>query len=84
MRKRVRGRRRPASPAAWLRGATDLSVGRQSAGQSLAYRDGNDELLARIEVTDRRGESKLGAVLAGDDSQHIDERWTVDGKTWAA
>lgn len=46
-------------------------------GEPFAYRDREGAILADVEVLHLDETSKVGAFLAGDDSDHVDERWVV-------
>jgi hypothetical protein len=55
----------------------EVFVGRPALGAEFAYRDASDDVLARVEVLHTPENSKLGALMAGESTRHVDERWVV-------
>jgi hypothetical protein len=69
----------PASEAASCRllEVDELFVGRPVLGADFAYRDASGEVLADVEVLHTPEHAKLDALLAGESTRHVDERWVV-------
>lgn len=55
----------------------ELFVGRPSLGAVFAYRDATGEVLADVKVLHTPEHTKLDALLAGESTRHVDERWVV-------
>jgi hypothetical protein len=55
----------------------ELYVGRPSLGAVFAYRDAAGKVVGDVDVLHTPENSKLGALLAGESTRHVDERWVV-------
>ena len=52
-------------------------MGRPCLGELFAYRDKAGEIVADVQILHLREESKVVAVLDGEATDHVDERWVV-------
>jgi hypothetical protein len=55
----------------------ELYVGRPTLGATFAYRGADGEVLADVDVLHVPEHPKVDALLAGESSRHVDERWVV-------
>jgi hypothetical protein len=67
------GRRR----ASKLLSLDEVYVGRPGLGEDFAYRDAGGHIVADVEVLHLDEASRVEALVAGDPSRHVDERWVV-------
>jgi len=66
-----------SAPDCRLLEVDEIFVGRPALGAEFAYRDADGEVLADVQVLHTPENSKLGAMLAGESTRHVDERWLV-------
>jgi len=66
-----------SAPDCRLLEVDEIFVGRPALGAECAYRDADGEVLADVQVLHTPENSKLGAMLAGESTRHVDERWLV-------
>lgn len=60
--------------------ADEVFVGRPELGAEFAYRDRYGKVLADVDVLHTPDDSKVAALLAGESTRHVDERWVVADK----